>query len=120
VLKGELIEPAATRKLQQETGLTAQFRIVGCERRIMYVAGELFSDVLFPIAYASSYMGDLQVDTDFGHNMWVPIEEAIKNESAEFDSIKSIGTVLKALRDGTLERLPFFFEETIQSDMITP
>lgn len=120
VLKGELVEPAATRKLQQETGLTAQFRMVGCERRIMYVAGELFSDVLFPIAYASSYVGELQEKTDFGHNMWVPIEEAIKNESAEFDSIKSIGMVLQALRDGTLERLPFFFEETIQSDVITP
>ena len=30
VLKGELIEPAATRKLKQETGLEANFKLIGC------------------------------------------------------------------------------------------
>src|SRR3989344_4970005 len=48
VLKGELIEPAASRKFKQETGLDAQFKLMGCERRIMYKQRELFSDVLFP------------------------------------------------------------------------
>lgn len=118
VLKGELIEPAATRKLKQETGLEARFRLVGCERRIMYKSGELFSDLMFPIAYADSFSGELKTDTDFGHNMWVPIDEAIKNESAEFDSIKSINVVLKAIKNGKIETLPFFFEENIQSDTI--
>jgi hypothetical protein len=69
VLKGELIEPAATRKLKAETGLDAEFKLVGCERRIMYKGGELFSDLMFPIAYADTYSGDLIEDTDFGHNM---------------------------------------------------
>jgi hypothetical protein len=118
VLKGELIEPAATRKLKQETGLEARFRLVGCERRIMYKSGELFSDLMFPIAYADSFSGELKTDTDFGHNMWVPIDEAIKNESAEFDSIKSINVVLKAIKNGKIKTLPFFFEENIQSDTI--
>ncbi len=119
VLKGELIEPAATRKLKQETGLEAKFKFVGCERRIMYKQGELFSDLLFPVAYADSYHGDLIEDSDFGHNMWVPIDKAIKNESAEFDSLKSIVTTLKAIKKGTIKKLPFFFEENIQSDTIT-
>lgn len=35
VLKGELIESAATRKLKQETRLDARFRLVGNERRIV-------------------------------------------------------------------------------------
>ncbi len=117
VLKGELIEPAATRKLKQETGLDAQFKLVGNERRIMYKDGELFSDLMFPIAYADSYSGELIEDTDFGHNMWVPIDKAIKNESAEFDSIKSINIALRAIKDGTIGTLPFFFEEEVQSDM---
>ncbi len=118
VFKGEPIEEAATRKLKQETGLDAQFRIVGCERRIMYKSGELFSDVMFPIAYADSSAGELLPDTDFGHNMWLPVDEAIKNESAEFDSIKSIATVLRAIKDGSTPDLPFFFEESIQSDAL--
>ena len=116
VLKGELIEPAATRKLKQETGLDAEFKLVGSERRIIYKSGELFSDLLFPIAYADKYSGDLIADSNFGHNMWVSIDEAIKNESAEFDSIRSINIVLKAIKDGTIKDLPFFFKEEIQSD----
>ncbi len=116
VLKGELIEPAATRKLKQETGLDATFRLVGCERRIMYKSGELFSDLMFPIAYANSSAGELIEDSDFGHNMWVPIESAIKSESVEFDSIKGIVTALKAIKDGSIHALPFFFTEEIQSD----
>lgn len=118
VLKGELIEPAAKRKLKQETGLEADFRLIGCERRIMYKSGELFSDLMFPIAYADEYFGDLIEDSDFGHNMWVSIDEAIKNESDEFDSIKGITTVLKAIRDGSIDKLPFFMEEVIKSDKI--
>lgn len=117
VLKGELIEPAAKRKLQQETGLHADFKLVGCERRIMYKDGELFSDVMFPIAYADKYAGELLEDTTFGHNKWVPIDEAIKNESAEYDTIKSIVIVLKTIKNGSMKKLPFFFEESIQSDL---
>src|SRR5574343_24559 len=116
VLKGELIEPAATRKLKQETGLEAKFKLIGSERRIMYKSGELFSDLVFPIAYADTYTGELISDTDFGHNMWVSIDDAIKNESAEFDSIKSINIVLKAIKDGKIVQLPFFFNDGIQSD----
>jgi hypothetical protein len=118
VLKGELIEPAATRKLKQETGLDASFRLVGCERRIMYKSGELFSDLMFPIAYADSHSGELIADTDFGHNKWVPIDEAIRNETAPFDSIKSIVTVLEAVKGGIISEVPFVFEETIQSDEV--
>jgi 8-oxo-dGTP pyrophosphatase MutT (NUDIX family) len=118
-LKGELIEPAATRKLKQETGLDADFRLVGCERRIMYKAGEIFSDVMFPIAHADEYFGDLIEDSDFGHNMWVPIDEAIKNEQIdEYDSINTIVTVLKAIKDGSIYKMPFIFEEVIKSDKI--
>jgi 8-oxo-dGTP pyrophosphatase MutT (NUDIX family) len=118
VLKGELIESAATRKLKQETGLEAEFRLVGCERRIMYKAGELFSDVMFPIAYSDEYSSGLITETQFGKNMWVPIDEAIKNESAEYDSIKSITTVLEAIKTGKIKKLVFFFEEQIQSDIV--
>ena len=118
VLKGELLEPAATRKLKAETGLEATFKLVGCERRIMYKGGELFSDLMFPIAYADTYSGELIERSDFGENMWVPIDQAIINESAEFDSIRSINIVLRAIKDGTIKTLPFFLKEEVQSDAI--
>jgi len=117
VLKGEFIETAASRKFKQETGLDAKFKLLGCERRIMYKDGELFSDIMFPIAYTNKVSGGLNVDTKFGHNLWVPINQAIKNESDEFDSIKSITTVLKAIKNNRITKLPFFFEEIIKSDI---
>ncbi len=118
VLKGELIEPAAKRKLKQETGLDADFRLVGCERRIMYKKGEIFSDVMFPIAYSDFVSGELIEDTEFGHNMWVSIDEAIKNELIDFDYIQGIRTALAAIKKGTIKKLPFFFKEEIRSDEI--
>lgn len=116
VRKGELIEAAATRKLQDETGLIASFKILGCERRIMYKDSELFSDVLFPIAYADAHSGELLFETKFGRNVWVPIDQAIQNESAEFDSIRSITHVLRAIKDNTVRTMPYFFNEEIQSN----
>jgi len=117
VLKGERTEDAASRKLKVETGLLAEFRIVGCERRMLYKGGELFSDVLFPIAYADECAGKL-IDTEFGHNKWVPLDEAIGNESAPYDSIPSIVKILEALKKGKLQSLQFYYVENIQSDII--
>ena len=115
VRKGEPIEDAATRKLKIETGLDARFRLVGMQRRIMYIKGELFSDVMFPIAYADSCSGELIADTEYGHNMWVPINKAILNDSAEFDSIKALPKVLKAIRDKKIGKMPYFYNEDTQS-----
>jgi ADP-ribose pyrophosphatase YjhB (NUDIX family) len=114
VRKGEPLEAAAKRKLKTETGLEADFRIVGIERRMLYQEDRLFSDIVFPIAYADSYEGELQSDTEFGHNMWVGIDEAIKNESAPFDSIKKNADVLKAIKARKIGALSFFYEEDVQ------
>jgi hypothetical protein len=114
VRKGEAIEIAATRKLKTETGLDAKFKILGIERRMMYVKNELFSDILFPIAYADHSGGELIV-TEFGRNMWVPIDDAIRHESNDFDSIKMIPYVLNAVKRGSTKKLPFFYEEDMQS-----
>jgi ADP-ribose pyrophosphatase YjhB (NUDIX family) len=118
VLKGELIVPAAARKLEQETGLSAVFKVIGCTRRILYHGNEIFSDIVFPIAYSNKVSGELISDSDFGHNKWVSIDEAIKNDSKEYDSIKGIAKVLKAVKKGEIASMPFFFEEDIQTDDI--
>jgi 8-oxo-dGTP pyrophosphatase MutT (NUDIX family) len=115
VRKGESIEDAASRKLKVETGLAANFKLIGIQRRIMYIKNELFSDVIFPIAYSDEFEGELLEDSEYGHNMWVDIDEAIKNDSAEFDSIKALPKVLKAVKDGSILKIPFFYDEDTQS-----
>jgi 8-oxo-dGTP pyrophosphatase MutT (NUDIX family) len=114
VRKGESLEAAATRKLRVETGLVAQFKIVGIERRITYIDEKLFSDIIFPIGYASDFSGELIEEGDYGRNLWVPVADAIKNESGDFDTIKKIPDVLRAVRDGLITKLSFFYEEDVQ------
>ena len=114
VFKGESIIDASSRKLKIETGLDAKFKIIGMMRRLMYIENELFSDVIFPIVYTDKYSGTLLQNSDYGENMWVSIDEAIKNESAKFDSIISLPKVLRAVKKGALNKMPFFYEEDTQ------
>ena len=119
VRKGEFIEEAATRKLKVETGLNAQFRLVGMQRRIMYKndgSGELFSDVYFPVAYTDEYSGEL-IDTEYGKNSWVDIDEAIKNETRDkYDSLEKLPAFLRAIKDGSIHTMPFLFDENVRRD----
>ena len=113
MLKGEALLETANRKLKIETGLDAKFKLIGIERRRKYENGELFSDTIFPITYADKYTEDL-IDTEFGHNVWVSIDQAIKNESNPHDSLQTIPKILKALKKGALTKLLLFYEDTIQ------
>jgi 8-oxo-dGTP pyrophosphatase MutT (NUDIX family) len=113
VVKGEPLLDAAARKLFTETGVTATFRLLGYERRISYEGDVLFSDILFPICYSDTSSGE-PVDTEFGHNFWSPIAEAIQHETDPHDSIASIRTCLQAIQDGTIAHLPLFYTETEQ------
>lgn len=113
IVKGESLLDAATRKLQDETGLLASFRLLGHERRITYKNGSVFSDILFPICYASTSEGELR-STEFGHNFWVPIDTAISNENDPHDSIANISTALRAIKNGSVDTLPLFYAETTQ------
>ncbi len=113
IVKGEDLLEGARRKLADETGLQADFRLLGIERRRLYTEGELFSDVLFPICYADNHQGT-PVVTEYGENFWVLIDEAIKNATRPFDNIPSIITCLEAIRDGTLGSLALFYNETTQ------
>ncbi len=115
IVKGEDMLSGACRKLQSETGLQADFKLLGIERRRLYKNDELFSDVVFPICYADNYQGEL-ITTEYGENFWVTIDQAIKNATRPFDNIVSIITCLEAIRDSKLDALSFFYEETTQQD----
>jgi len=115
IIKGEDMLEGACRKLESETGLRADFKLLGIERRRLYKSDELFSDVIFPICYADNHRGEL-ISTEYGENFWVPIDEAIQNATRPFDNIPSIITCLKAIRDDSVDSLALFYNETTQKD----
>lgn len=117
ILKGEDLLGGASRKLKDETGLDAQFTLLGFEKRRLYKDNQLFSDVLFPICYADQSSGEL-LSTEFGDNFWLPIDEAIKNTDRPYDSIPSIKLCLEAIRDNQVHSLQLFYNETIQKENI--
>ena len=112
VLKSEPLLDGAHRKLRQETGVDGEFSYVGLERRIFYKDNHLFSDVLFPICLCIQPVGE-PIVTEFGENMWVPIDQAIINDSRPHDSIESLPKVLRAIRDNNLDSLIGFYNENI-------
>lgn len=115
ILKGESFAMGAARKFKQETGLRAEFRVLGIERRRLYHNEELFSDIIFPICYTDVYTGKLTTESRFGHNHWVSISRAIQNDSRSFDTIQSIPKVLQAIDNNMVDSLDFFFTESTQN-----
>lgn len=115
VKKEEGIEDAASRKLFEETGLSAKFSLVGIDRRMLYRNGGIFSDIIFPICYADTFSGELLEKTDYGEHIWNDIDEAIKNEDKDRDDkILSLVPVLQAIKNETIFQMPFFFKEYSQ------
>lgn len=117
IVKGESMIDGAKRKLEQETGLSADFRVIGFERRQLYESNELFSDVMFPICYATNASGVLVSKTEFGENSWMDINDAITLNQRPYDSISAITKALKSIRDKTVDSDGMFYDETVQSDI---
>jgi len=119
VQKGETIEDAAQRKLKVETGLEADFKLLGCDRRILYQEDELFSDIIFPICYTNTFSGELLKETEYGQHMWNPIDKAIEYEKEhKNDNIKSLIVVLTAIQENNIKSIKPFFNEYQQNNNV--
>lgn len=108
IIKSELLLDGAARKLREETGLKASFQLIATTRRIDYRQGQLFSDVFFPICVTSEWSGDL-IDTEFGRNSWVLIDQAIENDHR----IIHLQTVLIAIKNDDLASVTGSYYEQI-------
>lgn len=115
IIKSEPLLAGAHRKMLEETGIRADFEYFALTRRVIYTkTGNLFADVVFPICISFTPKGSPKT-TAFGSNQWVSIDEAIENEGTR---IEYLGTVLTALRDGTLESLRGSYHEQIVHQVV--
>ncbi len=115
IVPGENIIDAARRKLKEETGLTAEFKLNGCIRKIRQLENDLFSDILYFLCLAHNPFGNLQSDNKFGKNYWVSLDVGITNEKRSTQGGKAVVDYLKSFKSEGLQTTTFFFREEKQN-----
>lgn len=101
---GETITECATRESLEETGLTADFKVMGVYHEQVKLADtdEMLEDKLFFVIRGLSPKGTLQTDFEGGHNEWMTFAEAFTKDK-KFESFKKEIDILSA-RDWLAEQ----------------
>ncbi len=79
---GETITETALRESLEETGLSAEFDIVGVYHEHVQIErqDDLVEDKIFFVCHAKNVTGHLLTDFEGGHNEWMTFEDAKKKE----------------------------------------
>jgi 8-oxo-dGTP pyrophosphatase MutT (NUDIX family) len=77
---GETITETAARELKEETGLTAEYRILSLYHEHTYLAetGELLEDKMFFLVHCTNVQGELIERFEGGRNQWLAPRDARK------------------------------------------
>lgn len=103
---GELIEKAAKRKLTEETGLSANIRLMGIIRKIrINNKNKVFEDTFYHACLAKNPVGILIPENEFGNNFWVDIKKA----KQMVEKNKTYGKYTKKMIDYATGQKPKFF-----------
>lgn len=78
---GETLEEAANRELQEETGLTADFRYAGLYHKMDYAKdGSMLEDKYFMVMYGMNPKGDFIADAEGHHNEFLSMDELLAKD----------------------------------------
>ncbi|MDQ6985813.1 MAG: NUDIX domain-containing protein [Candidatus Dojkabacteria bacterium] len=111
---GEKIAEAASRKIEEESGLICtNFLHIGVLRSIRrFPKDKVFQDTLYHVCIGENPEGNLKEKTEFGENSWMSFDEAIKNAKNNVTNSKYSIEIIKRIRDRSFEM--FYFEEDIE------
>jgi ADP-ribose pyrophosphatase YjhB (NUDIX family) len=109
---GEEILETAKRELQEETELSADFKIIGNLRQIRTNnQGVVVEDGVFYICYTDKVTGKLLLDSNEGKNFWVKIDEVTTLEKLFKPSVEIvINGVIKRLKGEVGWESQFIYE----------
>jgi ADP-ribose pyrophosphatase YjhB (NUDIX family)/predicted transcriptional regulator len=99
ILWGERVEYAAKRKLFEETGLVANFNLIGILRKTrLDDSDKVLEDTIYHCCYADNPTGNLLGDTVYGDNFWLPFDQVMdaiaNNIDGGVESMKEVENVL--------------------------
>ncbi|MCA9392428.1 NUDIX domain-containing protein [candidate division WWE3 bacterium] len=111
----EPVTYAAARKVLEETGISAEFEMIGTIRKIrLNKGGDLFSDIFYYICYSESFSGNLIEENEFGVNYWASIEQTCENEKGSVQGSEYLADLILGFKkpEVSLRGDVFYVEET--------
>jgi 8-oxo-dGTP pyrophosphatase MutT (NUDIX family) len=111
--RGELAAAAASRRVFEEAGLRASFRLLGMVRKRHFNEGrQLYSDILFHVCVAGHAEGEVIARNEFGEHTWTPLAQAVALESRTRYGSSQLARVLPLLAHTPPAEIPmFYFDE---------
>ncbi len=107
---GETLEEAAARELEEEAGITAQFRFAGLYHKMDYEKnGDFLEDKYFMVMHGTKPQGELR-DAEGHHNEWLTVGELVAKDKV-FESIAEIVAFAKDDSRGLFEQ-KYYYEPT--------
>jgi len=109
---GEAVLSAAKRKLLEETGLEADFKLIGTHRRIRRNKNnKVIEDTYYYYCVATDPKGEIELINSHGENFWMPSKEFINIQKNNVDTgPQDIQILTKFIKK---DFSPFYLEQDV-------
>ncbi|MFO0703669.1 MAG: NUDIX domain-containing protein [Patescibacteria group bacterium] len=102
IRKGESWLAASERNIKTETGiLITNPELKAFGRRIALDGEDVFMDSFYLIAITDEFEGNLLPETEFGENVWMKSEDAIKAQKTQDDNLLVVAKVIEEIGKNT-------------------